>query len=177
MIFRQTGLLSQEWKACRDIYQGKYEKTTDKHIIFCQGRRETSIKHNKGGNTFTSLLPTSNITHKRNHAQVFSRYAEHSPCVKCVYICVCESSPAEVQRSSERPNSAVARRLPACPSHPCMSCDPACKATRHSHFLQPPLLPPPKKPKKLPTCVHKKGSLYLSTAKFKHCVRGENKLA
>lgn len=98
-----------------------------------------------------------------------------------VCVCVCESSPAKVQCSSERPNSAVALGAPRLPlpprpvmwphtqgkkSHPLPSCNPPRPTHTHSSERE-------KKSKKAVCTKRKLGKdKENEDVEFKHCVRG-----
>lgn len=110
---------------------------------------------------------SSHTSHPCTSTHTVPAYAKHSPCLKCA--CMFESSPASVQRSSERPNSAVALVwLAVCPSHPCLPCDSKRKATRHAHFLY---STPPHPPKR--HAMNKTVNRHNEKVKFKDCGRGK----
>lgn len=108
--------------------------------------------HNKGKftpSTSNCFLTNAHITHIHAHAHThtLARYAKHSPCVNCVYVCM--SRPLPKCSAPVRGQTLLwLWKLPACPSHPCLSCDSALKAARHAHFLQITPSPPPTKQKK-----------------------------
>lgn len=103
-----------------------------------------------------SLLSDKRIHHIHTHPCTRSQYAKHSPCAKCVYVCV--SRPLPKCSAPVRGQTLLwLWELPACHSHPGLSCDRIHKAKSHTHFLHatPPVPPTPtpqrekKKAKKL----------------------------
>ena len=104
----------------------------------------------------TSFSQTHTLhTYAPTHTHSLARHAKHSPCVKCVYVCM--SRPLPKCSAPVRGQTLLwLWKLPACPSLPCLSCDSAYKATRHAHFLL--TSPPPVTTKlnKEPTCMHER---------------------
>lgn len=155
-------LLSQVWKACRDIYQlcGNNRWSN----LFFQGRGGTCTHKRRNAtkqktftpSSFNFFLPNAHITHICTHAHTLSRPVCKTLTVCEVCVCVYESSPAKVQRSGETPNSAVALEAPCLPLPPMLVMW-LCIQGNKTRPL-PSNIPPPVTTKlnKEPTCMHKR---------------------